>query len=169
MKALIQATAATALWLLTSAAPAQAQSFARGTTSLALMLGAGEQLQRNYTVVSGRMGYYFVEDVEASVALDAWFGNDPKIYKLTPELRYVYSAPRNVKPYVAGFVARSFYKGGAVADTDSYGARVGAYFPLSRRSFLGLGLVHERFMNCDARVYGDCRQTFSELSLHFVF
>jgi hypothetical protein len=168
MKALIKATAATVLWLLTSAAPAQAQSFARGTTSLALMIGAAEQLQRNYTLVSGRAGYYFADDVEASVALDAWFGNDPKIYKLTPELRYVYSAPRAVKPYVAGFVARSFYEG-SVADTSSYGARAGAYFPLSRRSFLGLGLVHERFKDCDAQVYGDCRQTFTELSLHFVF
>ncbi len=167
MKPLFKAAAA--LCLLMAAMPAQAQSFVSGTTSFALMLGAGEQLQRNYTFVSGRAGYYFIDDVEASVALDAWFGNDPRIYKLTPELRYVYSAPRNVKPYVAGFVARSFYKGSAVADTDSYGARVGAYFPLSRRSFLGLGLVHERFTNCDARIYGDCRQTFSELSLHFVF
>ncbi len=161
--------AAAAACLLAAAASAQAQSFARGATSLALMVGAAEQLQRNYTLISARAGYYFVDDVEASVALDAWFGNDPRIYKLTPELRYVYSAPRNVKPYVAGFVARSFYQGGAVPDADSYGARAGAYFPLSRRSFLGLGLVHERFSNCDAQVYGDCRQTFSELSLHFVF
>ena len=168
MKPFLRTMAAAAVWLLTAAAPAQAQSFERGTTSLALMLGVAEQLQRNYTLVAGRAGYYFVDDVEASVALDAWLGNEPKIYKLIPELRYVYSAPRNVKPYVAGFVARSFYEG-SVADSTSYGARAGAYFPLGRRSFLGLGLVHERFKDCDPRVYGDCRQTFSELSLHFVF
>jgi len=169
MKPACRAIATAVSWLLMSATPALAQSFERGTTSLALMLGAAEQLQRNYTLVSGRAGYYFADDVEASVALEGWFGNDPKIYKLIPELRYVYSAPRAVKPYAAGFVARSFYQGGSVADVNSYGARVGAYFPLGRRSFLGLGLVHERFKDCDPQVYGDCRQTFTELSLHFVF
>ena len=168
MKLAFETMAAAVLCLLAAAAPASAQSFEHGTSSLAVMLGAGQQLQRNYTLISGRAGYYFVDDVEASVALDAWIGNDPKIYKLIPELRYVYSAPRAVKPYVAGFVARSFYEG-SVADTSSYGARVGAYFPLNRRSFLGLGLVHERFKDCDPLVYGDCRQTFSELSLHFMF
>lgn len=168
MNLALKALAAAVVCQLIAVTPAQAQSFERGTKSLALMLGAAQQLQRNYTLVSGRAGYYFVDDVEASVAVDAWLGNEPKIYKLTPELRYVYSAPRNVKPYVAGFVARSFYEG-SVADTNSYGARAGAYFPLSRRSFLGLGVVHERFKDCDAQVYGDCRQTFSELSLHFVF
>jgi hypothetical protein len=168
MNLVFQALAATVVCLLVALAPARAQSFERGTSSVALMLGAAQQLQRNYTLISGRAGYYFAQDFEASVALEAWLGNEPKIYKLIPELRYVYSAPRAVKPYVAGFVARSFYPG-ALTDTNSYGARAGAYFPLSRRSFLGLGLVHERFKDCDPLVYGDCRQTFSELSLHFMF
>lgn len=157
------------LWLAT-VQHAMAQGFEKGTTSATLMLGAGQALGQSYTIISGRLGYYFVRDFEAAVGFEAWRGNDPLIYKVIPELRYVYSASKPFKPYLSIFVSRTVYQGnGTPDDVNTYGGKAGLYFPLNPNAYFGLGIIYERIESCDPAVYRDCSQTYPEGSLHFLF
>ena len=156
------------LGILMMAMPYGAQAFEKGESSVALAIGSGQQLGRDYTVISGRYGYFFVKEFEASMALELWRGNSPEIYKIIPELRYVYSAPQTVKPYAALFVGFTNYSG-AIADRTSYGAKAGIYLKLNPSAYFGLGLVHERTENCDPAIYSTCQYTHPEVSLNFTF
>ena len=148
-----------------AAAPAPAAE--QGTTSLGVGLASGTQLNKTYTVLTGRLGYYLVRDFEAAIGLEAWRGNDPSIYKLVPELRWEYSGNPNFGPYIGAFLSRTFYDG--LPDRDTYGARIGVYFTLNRGSRLGAGAVTERISNCDTSTYSKCSQTYPEVALHFTF
>jgi hypothetical protein len=156
------------LGILMLAMPYGVQAFEKGESSVALAIGSGQQLGHDYTVISGRYGYFFVQEFEASMALELWRGNSPEIYKVIPELRYIYSAPQTVKPYAALFVGYTNYSG-AVADQNTYGAKAGIYVKLNPSAYLGLGLVHERIDKCDPAVYSTCQYTHSEVSLNFMF
>lgn len=144
------------------------QAFEKGESSVALSIGSGQQLGRDYTVINGRYGYFFVKEFEASMALELWRGNSPEIYKIIPELRYIYSAPQTVKPYAALFVGFTNFSG-AVADRTTYGAKAGVYLKLNPSAYLGLGLVHERIESCDSATYSNCQYTHPEVSLNFTF
>ena len=146
---------------------ALAQSFEEGSHAATLVIGAGRQLERNYTVLGGRFGTYFVRDFEASVAAEVWRGNDPSIVKITPELRYVYSRRLSIKPYLGIFVSRSFIS--HLPDTNTYGMKGGAYFTLSPGAYFGIGAVYERIESCNRSDYGDCSNTYPEVSLHFLY
>jgi len=156
------------LGILMMAMPHVVQAFERGTSSVALSVGSGQQLGHDYTVINGRYGYFFVKEFEASMALELWRGNSPEIYKIIPELRYVYSASQTLKPYAALFVGFATY-GGAVADRTTYGAKAGMYLKLNPGAHLGLGFVHERIENCDPAAYRNCQYTYPEVSLNFTF
>jgi len=156
------------LGILMMAMPHVVQAFERGTSSVALSVGSGQQLGRDYTVINGRYGYFFVKEFEASMALELWRGNSPEIYKIIPELRYVYTSSQTLKPYAALFVGFTTY-GGAVADRTTYGAKAGMYLRLNPGAHLGLGFVHERIENCDPAVYRNCQYTYPEVSLNFTF
>lgn len=159
--------AAAMLAVLLVAPPTAAHAFEQGASSVSLGLGAGRQLDREYTVIAGRYGHYFVREFEGSIAFEAWRGNDPQIYKIVPELRYVYSRAFPIKPYLGIFVARTLYQG--LSDRNSYGGKMGAYFTINPNAHLGIGVVYERIENCNADVYRDCRQVYSEIGLHFTF
>ncbi|MCZ8252029.1 MAG: hypothetical protein O9318_06140 [Hylemonella sp.] len=54
-----------------SAFPAAAQYSGYGSqTSASFSLGSGEQFGKDYTVLSGRYGRFFVEQFEASIGLE---------------------------------------------------------------------------------------------------
>jgi hypothetical protein len=147
--------------------PAPARAFEDGTSGLSISLGAGKQLDRGYTVLSGRYGYYVVREFEASLAFEAWRGNDPAIYKVVPELRYVYSQAAPIKPYFGIFLARTFYDG--LPDRNSFGGKTGGYLTLNRGAHLGLGVVYERIEGCNEGTYRKCRQLYPEVAVHFTF
>jgi hypothetical protein len=155
------------LALLLAAPAAPARAVEQGATSLNVSLAPGRQLDQTYTVVSARYGYFFVQDFEGSIGLEAWRGKDPALYKVVPELRYVYSANPRAEPYAALFLTRTFYND--LPDRNTYGGRVGFFFTLNRGARLGVGVVHERIEGCDAATYRTCRQNYPEVGLHFTF
>lgn len=146
---------------------ASAQGFEEGSSTIAVSLGAGRQLDQDYTVISGRYGYFFVRDFEASFTFEAWRGNDPAIYKLVPELRYVYARRFPIKPYVGAFLSRTLYQGRS--DRNTYGGKIGAYFTINPNAHLSIGAVYERIESCNSSTYGECRQTYPEMGLLFTF
>lgn len=156
------------LAILMTALPHAARAFEQGSSSVALSIGSGQQLGRDYTVISGRYGYFFVREFEASMALELWRGSSPEIYKVIPELRYVRTLTPTVKPYAALFFGFTNY-GGAFADRTSFGAKAGTYLRINPSAHLGLGLVYERIESCDPAVYRNCQYTYPEVSLNFTF
>jgi hypothetical protein len=155
------------LAVLLAAPLAPARAVEQGANSLNISIAPGRQLDQTYTVVSARYGYYFVEDFEGSIGLEAWRGKDPALYKVVPELRYVYPASPRAQPYVALFLTRTLYDD--LPDRNTYGGRLGFFFTLNRGARLGVGMVHERIEGCDAATYRACRQNYPEVGLHFTF
>jgi len=149
--------AAAVLW--TSKAHA-AEPFNRGNVSGTLFIGSGSALGETYTTLGVGLGYMVSDGLMAGISGEAWFGNDPNIYKITPEVRYTFTEVRPVKPYVGAFVSRIFYDG--LEDRNSYGVRGGIYFPFSSNAAASVGLVYERISNCNETTYHDCSQTYPE-------
>lgn len=162
--ALVLATA-----LLMLALPVSAQSYGRaGDSTASLSLGEADQFNKDYTVISGRYGRFFVPQFEASVGLELWRGSSPSVYKIIPELRYVSAAGQTFKPYAAVFLSRTIYSN-SVSSHNTYGVRGGVYYVLDSNTYLGLGLVHERQESCDRSVMTDCDRTNPEVTLQFRF
>jgi hypothetical protein len=151
--------------LVCAAAPARAAD--QGASSFGLSLAPGRQLDQTYTVLAGRVGYYFADDFEGSLGLEAWRGKDPSLYKVVPELRYTVPMNPRARPYGALFVSRTFYDG--LPDKNTFGGRLGFAFTLNRGASLGVGIVHERIEGCDAGTYRQCRQTWPEVGLSFAY
>lgn len=151
---------AAALWA--SAAHA-AEPFNRGNVSGSLSIGSGRALDNTYTTLGAGLGYMVSDGLMAGIGGEAWFGNDPDIYKITPEVRYTFAQVQPVKPYVGGFFSRTFYDG--LEDRNSYGVRGGVYFPFSSNAAASVGLVYEKITNCEEATYRDCSQVYPEAGL----
>jgi len=151
---------AATLWASTSHA---AEPFNRGNMSGSLAVGSGSALGNTYTTLGVGLGYMISDGLMAGIGGEAWFGNDPNIYKITPEIRYTFTQVRPAMPYVGAFVARTFYDD--LDDRNSYGARGGVYFRFSSNAAVNVGLVYEKISNCDDATYHDCSQVYPEAGL----
>jgi hypothetical protein len=151
---------AATLW--TSRAHA-AEPFNRGNISGSLSIGTGQALDQTYTTLGVGLGYMVSDGLMAGISGEAWFGNDPNIYKITPEVRYTFTQVRPVMPYVGTFVSRTFYDD--LDDRNSYGVRGGAYFRFSSNAAVNVGLVYEKISNCNEATYKDCSQVYPEAGL----
>jgi hypothetical protein len=138
-----------------------AWAFERGSSNIGLTIGAGRALDKTYTVFGGRLGYYLADGFEAAISAEAWTDNDPDIWKVTPELRYVWYQNQKFKPYGGVFVSRTLYDG--LPDANTYGAKGGAYLQVGPNAYLGIGAVYERVESCDSATYGDCDQFYPEV------
>ena len=72
-----------------------------------------------------------------------------------------------VKPYLGAFYRRTNIDG--LADLDSIGARAGAYIRVGGNAYLGVGAVHESYLDCESNVYRKCDSTYAEISITFAF
>ena len=142
-------------------------AFDKGTANFGVTLGAGRALDRDYTVIGGRIGYFFADGFEFAFSGELWRGNDPNIYKFTPELRYVWYQLLPVKPYAGGFYSRTVYDG--LPDRNTYGAKGGVYLPVGPNANLSAGLVYERVENCNQATYRDCSQWYPEFGFIVTF
>jgi hypothetical protein len=153
------------LWTCTTHA---AEPFNRGNVSGSLFIGAGQALGNTYTTVGAGLGYMISDGLMAGITGEAWFGNSPNLYKVTPELRYTFTQVEPVKPYVGTFVSHTFYSSG-YSDRDSYGLRGGIYIPFSSNAAANVGLVYEKIADCNEGTYHDCSQTYPEAGVLFSF
>lgn len=142
--------------------------FDKGQVRGGIGAGWGTALGENYFVMSGSLGYYLLKGLEASIDGEAWFGQDPEIYKVSPGLRYVFPLTGSIAPYIGGFYRRTFYSG-SVDDLDSVGGRAGAYLPLGRKVYTSVGFVFERPLNCEDRIYDQCSVAYPEFAVSVVF
>ena len=139
-------------------------AFSKNSTSVAFIIGSGSAFNDNYTVLGLGVGYYVAEGLELGIDLQRWISGDPTITKISPQIRYVFTQPKVIKPYVGAFYRRTIFddfNGIELDDQDSFGYRAGAYFSTNNRVYIGGGVVYEEFKDCSQLT--DCSTTNPEL------
>lgn len=134
-------------------------AFSKGSTSLGVVVGSGSSFNDDYIILGVGVGYYVLPGLELGIDLQHWFAGDPAITKLSPQIRYVFTQPKVIKPYVGVFYRRTFIED--LEDDDSYGYRAGAYFSAKSGVYIGGGIVYEEFLDCGRFV--DCSTTYPEI------
>jgi hypothetical protein len=134
-------------------------AFSKGSTSLGVILGSGTAFNDNYIILGVGVGYYVLPGLELGLDVQHWFSGDPAITKVSPQIRYVFTQPEVIKPYVGAFYRRTFISN--LDDADSYGYRAGAYFSAKSGVYIGGGIVYEQYTDCNR--FADCSSTYPEL------
>jgi hypothetical protein len=154
----------------TFAPPAAAQTvagaFSKGRVHFFVGGGPGQAFDESYFVLSAGASYYLIDGLALGLALETWTGGDPKIYKITPSVTYVFQQPA-IKPYVGGFYRRTSIEDRP--DLDSVGGRAGVYFQAGRNAFIGVGAVYESYLDCNESVFRSCNSTYGEFTFTFAF
>jgi len=141
--------------------------FSQGSARLSIFLGGGTAFNQDYTIIGLGGGYFVADGVEVGLDVETWTGNTPHIEQVSPQVRYVFDVEGLVKPYAGAFYRRTHIE--SYRDTDSVGARAGAFFLVGKNAYFGAGLVLDNHLNCDRTVYTHCTETYPELLVAFVF
>jgi hypothetical protein len=145
----------------------QADPFGKGSGRLSVIIGSGEALNDDYTILGVGAGYYVIDGLEIGLDGEVWLGGDPDIYKVSPGVRYVLPLEKTLRPYVGGFYRHTFIEN--FDDLDSFGARGGLYFIPGRNWYLGIGVVYENYTDCSERVYDSCDEVYPEITFALTF
>lgn len=138
-----------------------AGSFDKGNLSVTASVGSAQLFRENYSIIGAGVGYYVSDGIELGVDVDYWTGGDPSIYELTPKLTYVFDNSSQVKPYLGVFYNRTYIDG--FDDTDAMGYRLGAFMPMGKEIYIGLGVVHTELQDCTDSILVTCSETYTEL------
>lgn len=139
-------------------------AFSKNSTSVGVILGSGSAFNDNYLILGVGVGYYVVDGLELGIDLQRWISGEPSITKLSPHIKYVFTQPKVIKPYIGAFYRRTYYgdyRGIDLDDQDSFGYRAGAYFSTDNRVYIGGGIVYEEFKDCSA--FTECSITYPEI------
>jgi hypothetical protein len=139
-------------------------AFSKNSTNFSVVIGSGSAFDDDYTVLGLGVGYYVTNGLELGIDLQRWISGEPTITKVSPQIRYVFTEPKTIKPYVGAFYRRTSYddyNGIELDDQDSFGYRAGAYFSTNNRVYIGGGVVYEEFKNCSR--FTDCSTTSPEV------
>lgn len=148
-----------------SAAPAKAGPFSQGRQAVSVIAGAGSAFNDDYIILGLGYGYYVLNGLELGIDAQFWLSGDPSINKLSPQIRYVFTQPEKVKPYVGAFYRRTFIDG--LDDLDSIGYRGGLNFMGQGNFFFGVGFVYEEYRDCSETIFRDCSSTYPEILFSF--
>ena len=134
-------------------------AFSKGSTSIAIVAGSGRAFQDDYVILGVGAGYYVIKGLELGIDVQHWFSGDPAITKVSPQIRYVFTRQKNIKPYIGTFYRRTFVEN--LDDEDSFGYRAGAYFSSNNGVYIGGGIVYEEYIDCSA--FTSCSYTYPEI------
>lgn len=134
-------------------------AFSKGSTSLGVVVGSGSSFSDDYIILGVGVGYYVLPGLELGIDVQHWFSGSPSITKVSPQIRYVYTQAKVIKPYVGAFYRRTFIDDRN--DADSFGYRAGAYFSAKSGVYIGGGVVYEEYTDCGR--FADCSNTYPEL------
>ncbi|MCW8941757.1 MAG: hypothetical protein OQK93_01125, partial [Gammaproteobacteria bacterium] len=82
-------------------------AFSKNSTSVGVVLGSGSAFSDNYVILGLGVGYYVVKGLELGIDLQHWFSGEPSITKVSPQIRYVFTQPKVIKPYIGAFYRRT--------------------------------------------------------------
>lgn len=142
-----------------------AAAFSKGATTLGVVVGSGSAFNDDYTIFGVGAGYYVLNGLELGIDIQHWFSGDPSITKISPQVKYVFTQPTDVKPYIGVFYRTTFIED--LDDQNSYGGRAGLYFSAGRGVYIGGGVVYEKYLDCADFI--DCSNTYPEILVSFSF
>lgn len=145
----------------------EAYPFNKGRSRFSVEVSSTRAFNNSYTAVGLGVGYYVIDGLEVGLDGDAWFGNEPNIYRISPGLRYIIYSLQTVKPYAGVFYRRTFIEN--TEDQNEAGGRAGVTVMTGPRTNFSVGLVYDRRINCDKTIYFSCSETYSELSFAVLF
>ncbi|MCF6211461.1 MAG: hypothetical protein L3K24_12520 [Gammaproteobacteria bacterium] len=134
-------------------------AFSKGATNIGIMAGTGSSFDGNYTILGIGVGYYIMQGLELGIDAQHWFSSRSSITKISPQIRYVFTQPKVVKPYLGAFYRRTFVDSDVSVDMNSYGYRAGAYTSMRNKTYIGGGIVYEQYSDCQI----DCSSTYPEI------
>ena len=153
--------------LLASVHDIQADPFKEGSLRVSIVVGSGQTLGNDYTIIGLGAGYYVKDGLELGVDGEAWLGGDPDIYKLSPHANYILPTQSRLRPYVGAFYNHLFID--HYDDLDTIGGRGGVYFMQDEQWFIGIGAVYESYLDCDEKTYNSCEDIYPEITFSFSF
>lgn len=139
-------------------------AFSKDSASVGVVVGSGSAFDDDYMILGFGAGYYVINGLEIGIDAQYWFSGEPSITKVTPKITYVFTQPQTISPYLGIFYRRTFYgdyEGMSMDDQNSYGYRAGAYLNSSDDVYIGGGIVHEKYVDCNEFV--DCSTTYPEI------
>jgi len=142
-----------------------AAPFQQGSHNISIVAGAGSAYNDDYIILGAGYGYYLIDGLELGIDAQFWLNGDPSITKLSPQIKYVFTQPKTVKPYVGAFYRRTYTDG--FEDLDSIGYRGGLYFMGQGNFFFGAGVVYENYQDCNEDVFSNCSNTYPEILFSF--
>jgi hypothetical protein len=148
-----------------NASPAMAAPFQQGSQNISIVAGAGSAYGDDYIILGAGYGYYLIDGLELGIDAQFWLSGDPSITKVSPQIKYVFTQPKTVKPYVGAFYRRTFTDG--FEDLDSIGYRAGLNFMGKGNFYFGAGVVYENYQDCSEAVFTDCSDTYPEILFSF--
>ena len=145
-------------------------AFSKDSTSVGVVLGSGSAFNDDYVILGASVGYYVVRGLELGIDVQHWFSGEPSITKVSPQVRYVFTQAKVIKPYVGAFYRRTYFgdiNGVDPGDRDSFGYRAGAYFSTDNRVYIGGGIVYEEYQDCGR--LSECSTTYPEILFSISF
>ncbi len=139
-------------------------AFSKNSTSVGVILGSGRAFNDDYIILGASVGYYVFRGLELGVDVQRWFSGEPSITKVSPQIQYVFTQVKTIKPYMGAFYRRTYFgdfKGIDIDDQDSFGYRAGAFFSTDNRVYIGAGIVYEEYKDCNAFI--ECSTTYPEI------
>lgn len=153
-----------------AAGPCQASSkllFSQNSHYLSFNLGSSESLDKEYVNFGVGYRYFPMDGVDVGLDFDLLLGNNPIIYRVSPEVRYVFHKLKIFIPYVGGFYQYNYIVD--LVNRGGFGVRAGFYTPLWPNTFVGYGLSWGELGQCDKSVYGECSTSQLELAFSLRF
>lgn len=144
--------------------------FAKGQSRISLGGGSSGQFGNRYIVIGAGFGYFVTHGLELGLDAQFFVGDEPQIYTVSPQLRYVVWQVAPIRPYIGGFFRHQFidgeFEGQEVDDLSSVGARAGLFYTTGR-TYLGFGLAYEQIVDCDETRVEVCDEIYPEFGVAF--
>ena len=141
--------------------------FTQNSQHLSFNLGFSDSLNKDYVGFGVGYRYFPADGTELGLDFDLLLGNDPIIYRVSPEIRYVIHSFKTFIPYVGAFYQYHYIVN--LENKGGFGARAGFYTPVGANTYIGYGVNVGELRQCDKAVYGKCsnRQLEFSYSLRF--
>ena len=141
--------------------------FKKHTQHISFNLSFSDSLNKDYVGFGVGYRYFPFEGVDVGLDFDLLLGNEPIIYRVSPEIRYVFYTLQTFIPYVGGFYQYNYIVN--IENKGGFGARAGFYTPLSDHTYIGYGLSAGELRQCEKAVYGKCTTVQAEFSFSLLF
>jgi len=141
--------------------------FMQHTQHLSFNLGFSDSLSKDYVGFGVGYRYFPFDGVEVGLDFDLLLGNEPIIYRVSPEVSYVFYSLKTFVPYVGAFYEYNYIVN--MENKGGFGARAGFYTPVGNRSYIGYGLSAGELRQCEKAIYGDCSVIQAEFKFSLIF